>query len=105
MNKKSVAIVVVWAILIMLSILAMAALRFMGNQGIITEKSIKRIRAVYAAKAGVVKALDDCRVGGCTDTTFDIGTGHPVHVVVDSNAGGVNPYAPESQRLSVEVDY
>lgn len=64
-NKKAVAIVVVWSILIMLSILAMAALRLMGNQGTLTESSVRRTAAYYTAKAGVVHALEACRTTGC----------------------------------------
>jgi len=65
-QKRAVAIIIVWGILVMLAMLAMAAVRLMGNQGSITENSVRRIKAYYTAKAAMVKALEDCRLNPAT---------------------------------------
>ena len=77
-QRKAVAIVIVWGVLIMLSMLAITALRLMGNQGFITESSVRRTKAYYTAKAAMVAAFDSCRKNGCA-------TANPNFVTVSLN--------------------
>ena len=70
-ERKGVAIIVVFGMLIMLSMLAIAGLRLMGNQGFITESSVRRAKAYYTAKAAAIAAFEECRKNpaGCPAST------------------------------------
>lgn len=69
MKRKAVAIVIVWGIITVLAMLAISALRLMGNQGAITESSVRRTQAFYTAKAAMVKSVEYCFKVGCDHTT------------------------------------
>lgn len=71
-QRKAIAIVVIWGVLIMLSLLALAALRLMGNQGTITESSVRRTKAYYTAKAAIVQTFETCRKGSCPSTAVSL---------------------------------
>ena len=91
--KKSVALLVVWAVVIMVTLLALGAGYLMGNQGMVTEKKITRMRAYYTAKAGMVHALEQLRRGlpivdgELNDLTFHIDIEPPIEDPNDPFAG------------------
>ena len=61
--KKAVVFIVVWGIIIMVSLLSIAAINLMGNQARVAQHTSNRIEAYYTAKAGMYKALDMLRQG------------------------------------------
>jgi Tfp pilus assembly protein PilX len=103
-KKKSVAIVIVWGILVMLALLAFASVRLMGNQGTLTENTVRRMRAYYTAKAAMVHALEICRTdpAGCQDETVTVNGLDAQVAVFNSNAS--DP-CEDCKRLRILVDY
>lgn len=100
MQKKAVAIVVVWGILIVLSLLAMSALRLMSNQGFMTESSVRRTRAYYTAKAAMVVALEDLRKNRNPPATVQE-NGMTARITMP---GGTSTY-PNCEEIIIRVDY
>ena len=62
-KNKGAALLAVLATLLVTSILAVAALRFMLSQGTLSHHQFSRTRAYYAAQAGMVYALEMLRGG------------------------------------------
>ncbi|MCM8831103.1 MAG: hypothetical protein NC918_02790 [Candidatus Omnitrophica bacterium] len=69
--KKSVVLIIVIGVTIILSILALVAIYVMTNESRIAEHKIKRIRAIFAARAGLVYALERLRREGTTQDVID----------------------------------
>ena len=82
--RKGVILVVVIGIFFVISILALVAINVMTQQARIGEHKIKRMRAIYAAKAGIIKVYEGLRKG----TTSFPTVGSPVTV----NLGDINGY-------------
>ncbi|MCM8786607.1 MAG: hypothetical protein NC935_00945 [Candidatus Omnitrophica bacterium] len=69
--KKSAVLIVVIGVTIVLSILALAAIYIMTNEPRIAEHKIRRIRAIFAARAGLVYALERLRREGTDQNTIN----------------------------------
>ena len=65
-NKEGTILFIVVAIIMVVSVLATAMLRTIANQSRLTHHQVSRIQAQYAAKAGMVYALDRLRLGTWT---------------------------------------
>ena len=70
--KKSFVLVLVWGIAIMISLLALGAIYLMGNQALLSEHRLKRMKAYYTAKAGMVHALEELRSGNLNPGTVNL---------------------------------
>ncbi|MFO8052702.1 MAG: hypothetical protein R6U54_01910 [Candidatus Omnitrophota bacterium] len=108
--KKGVVLIIVFAVLIVISLLAITAINLMRQQSKITEHKISRRRKLLAAQAGMVHAYEGLRRGvaapynnplsptntritdeisdfGETDITIDIEVLHSSHADCDSPSG------------------
>lgn len=63
LNKKGVILFIVIGIIMVVSVLATVMLRIISSQSRLTHHQVSRIQAQYAAKAGVLYALDKLRRG------------------------------------------
>jgi len=122
-KKKSIALITVSVIAIMVAILAGAILYVLGAQARAAEHKIRRIRANYAARAGMIDAMeclkhDNCSQpprnmypGGCAvsgvgrckyicDYNIDL-NGYRANVVVDEAPAGSTQYC----NITVTVNY
>jgi len=98
--KKSIALVFVWGIIIMIALLSIGAIYLMGNQAFVAEHKIRRLRAYYTAKAGLIHALEELRRGrNLTNTSIRL---NGMNAAITVNPGG--PY-PGCRTISVTVDY
>jgi len=61
--KKGVVFVVVWGIIIMVSLFAIASVYLMGNQAFIGGHTTRRIGGYYTAKSAMFYTLDQLRQG------------------------------------------
>jgi Tfp pilus assembly protein PilX len=74
--KKSVVLVAVIGVMLVITTLVMVALYVMTQQSRIAEHKIKRLRAFYAAQAGIVSALEELRKRGTVTTNpVNVGSG------------------------------
>lgn len=62
-SKKGVVLIIVFAVLIVISLLAIAAINLMRQQLNITEHKIRRKRQLLAVQAGMVHAYEGLRRG------------------------------------------
>ncbi len=109
-RKKGVVLVVVIGVMLTIVFLCLAVLYVMSQQARIAEHKIRRLRAYYAAMAGVVYAFDQLRQGNDPSGTpaFRIGSGIrgypflglPVNINV-VHGGGVD----NTDKIEVTVDY
>jgi Tfp pilus assembly protein PilX len=60
-SKKGVILFIVVGVIMVVAILATVMLRVIANQSRLTHHQISRIQAQYAARAGVIYALDKLR--------------------------------------------
>jgi len=106
-ERKAVAIVIVWGVLIMLSMLAITALRLMGNQGFLTEASVHRTKAYYTAKAAMVEAFEKCRKSGCAadDASFVVLSLNNLTAKTEAAASGSPSFCPGCTTLKTTVKY
>jgi len=107
--KKSIVLVVVLGIMLVIVILSLAAMFVMTQQSRIAEHKIRRMRAFYAAQAGMIYALDQLRQGnnpGGSSKYLGNGIlGYPpggleARITVGPAGGGIN-----GQQVTVNVDY
>ncbi|MCF7875039.1 MAG: hypothetical protein K9L72_01650 [Candidatus Omnitrophica bacterium] len=63
MIKKGFVLVTVFVILIVISLLALAAISLMRQQAHLTEHAIRRNKGLLAAQAGLVYALEELKEG------------------------------------------
>lgn len=98
--KKAVALVIVWGITIIIALLAMGAIYLMGNQAFVAEHKIRRIRAYYTAKAGIIHALEELRKGHNPNNSSISLNGFQAKIRVNP----ISPY-PGCRTVSVTVDY
>ena len=61
--KKAIALVIVWGVVILVSLFAIGAIRIMGNEAMIVEHKINRMRAFYTARAATAHAVEQLRNG------------------------------------------
>ena len=109
-RKKSIVLVIVMGIVIVIAFLALAVAYLLSQQARIAEHKIRRMRAYYAAMAGVVYAFDEARNGtlptGNSSTKVGNGIyGYPpggfaVDITRTANAGPNN-----TDKIKVSVDY
>ena len=62
-NKKGAILFIAIGVIMVVSFLAVVVLRIVSNQASLTSHQVNRIQAQYAAKAGMVYALDQLRRG------------------------------------------
>ncbi len=60
-NKKGVILFIVIGVIMVVAMLSIVILRIISNQSRLTHHQLSRIQAQYAAKAGVLYALDKLR--------------------------------------------
>lgn len=73
-TKKGVVLVTVIGIMLVVFTLVLVSLHLMRQSATITEGKIRRIRAYYAAHAGLLLALEDLRnTGNCSNIYSGIG--------------------------------
>ena len=105
--KKSVVLVVVIGVMIIIFTLALVALYLMTQESRIAEHKVRRVRAFFAAQAGVVHALEQLRKGEAVDPQVCVGAGMggypPGGYCADITVGavGIDGVRP----VSSEVDY
>ncbi len=63
MRKKGVVLAIVIGVLIVIFTLAVVAINLMTQQARVAEHKIRRMRAIYAARAGMVHGLELIRQG------------------------------------------
>ena len=97
-RKKGVILFIVLGVVMVVSLLATVMLRVISNQSRLTHHQVSRIQALYAAKAGMVYALEQLRVGtwtfsptnmcaspgGCSvpnDASFPASVNQPIKVI------------------------
>ncbi len=112
-RKKSLALMTVLIVVFIITCLAAVILHFVGNQAIIAEHKIRRSKAIYAARAGIISAMeclrqDNCRgcspiasktsKGSCSYT--DKINGYDVKVTIDNDSTGESKY-----KIDVSVNY
>jgi Tfp pilus assembly protein PilX len=92
-KKKSVILITVMGIFITFTILALVALYLMTQHSRIAEYKIRRMRAIFAAKAGLIHALERLREGDNPNDingTITIGS-HPypldVNITITGSVG------------------
>lgn len=103
-ERKAVAIVIVWGVLIMLSMLAITALRLMGNQGFLTESSVRRTKAYYTAKAAMVAQFESCRKDGCSPPLSKL-TLNNLSADILVTPGITDSFCNGCARIETVVDY
>jgi len=92
-GRKGIALFIVLGIIMLVTVLATVILRIMSNQARLTHHQVSRIQAQYAAKAGVIYALDKLRKN---DASWSATT--PTVPVVKSmcqKVAAVDPAVPE----------
>lgn len=104
--KKSIVFVVVWGIILIVSVLAIASIYLMGGQAFVANKKVNRIRAYYTAKAGMVLALDELRRGTAPNKipTKLILNSLQAKITVPNVLEGLGTFAG-LRRITVDVDY
>lgn len=99
--KKGIVLVIVIGIFIVIATLSMAGLYLMTQQARIAEHQIKRMRALSAAKAGMVYAFSELRKGNNPDnTTFTGVDGFEAQITVTPGAAAEDP-----QQVDISVAY
>ena len=83
--KKGVVLVIVMGIMFFVLSLALVASYLMTQQARISEHKIRRTRTFFAARAGMVRALDELRNGACYD-------GDGPAVIPDTPCNSGKPY-------------
>ena len=108
-KRKGVILVIVIGVMLVIVILALAITYVMTQEAQVTEHKIKRMRAYYAAKAGVVYARDELRSNSnYSGGTINIGSGEigyssggiPVNITVNKGAG-----VDSTDKITVNVPY
>ncbi|OPX30758.1 MAG: hypothetical protein B1H08_00885 [Candidatus Omnitrophica bacterium 4484_171] len=109
-RKKSIVLVIVMGIVVIITFLCLATAYLLSQQARVAEHKIRRMRAYYAAMAGVVYAFDKARNGilPAGNSSIKVGNGiygyPPGGFTVDisrtSNAGPGN-----TDEIDVSVDY
>jgi len=109
-RKKGIVLVIVMGIVVIIAFLCLATAYLLSQQARIAEHKIRRMRAYYAAMAGVVYAFDKARNGALPvgSSSVKVGNGiygYPpggftVNINRTSNAGPEN-----TDEIDVSVDY
>jgi len=109
-RKKSIVLVITMGIVIIITFLCFAAAFFLSQQARVAEHKIRRMRAYYAAMAGVVYAFDNAKNGTLPvgHSSVKIGNGvygYPVGgFTVDINrTTGSGPN--NTDEIDVSIDY
>ncbi|MDD5500872.1 MAG: hypothetical protein PHH57_04205 [Candidatus Omnitrophica bacterium] len=98
-KKNGVVLFIVLGVIIVVTALSTVILRILLNQLRLTHHQVSRIQAHYAAKAGVVYALEKIRIGDwsagstCTESspcTMTFSTGDFIPAVLISPTNGVS---------------
>ena len=84
-KRKGMLLFIVLATIILVSILCTVILRIMLSQSRLTHHQVSRIQAQYAAKAGMVYALDRLRMGLWSAGT-DCAAGSPCSMIFQAGA-------------------
>jgi len=109
-KKKGIVLVIVMGIVVIIAFLCLAAAYFLSQQARVAEHKIRRMRAYYAAMAGVVYAFDKARNGALPVGNSSVKVGNatygypPGGFTVDINrttGGGPN----NTDEIDVSVDY
>lgn len=110
--KKSIVLVVVIGVMTIISILILVALHLMSQESRLAEHKIRRMRAFFAAQAGIVHALERLREGAYPNPgdgeTISVGNpadqGYPINVYI--TVGGTGIGAPPGTRpVTTRVNY
>jgi Tfp pilus assembly protein PilX len=77
-RKKGVVLAIVIGVLVVIFTLALVAMYVMTQEARIAERKIRRMRGTFAARAGMVHALEEIRLGrgaALNGSTIQIGAG------------------------------
>jgi Tfp pilus assembly protein PilX len=108
-NNKGVVLFVVLGVIIIVTTLSTVILRLMLSQSRLTHHQVSRIQAQYAAKAGMVFALEKLRTGdwvagaNCTEgspCTMTFSSGDFVPAVLVSPSNGVSIIIRQPQTVN-----
>ena len=117
MRRKGVVLVVVIGVLIVVFTLALVAMYIMTQDARVAEHKIRRVRALFAARAGMIHALEQARTGNanytCTAGTcgesINIGsgiTGYPVGgIPVNIVFHGATTGPMNTHQVDINVNY
>jgi Tfp pilus assembly protein PilX len=93
LNKRAVVLYMVLATILIVALLASILLNLTLSQSRLTHHGVSRIQAYYAAKAGIVYAMEQLRSGGSTNTSYNLSdSDFPSSVVNKQVAITVTPY-------------
>ncbi len=108
-KKKGIVLIIVMGIMIAIVFLALGVSYVLSQQARVAEHKIKRMRAYYAAMAGVVYAFDKLRNGTNPDkASFKIGNGiygYPSGGLKVKIAKKDNKGPDGTDKIDVTVDY
>lgn len=96
-KRRGVILVIVVGILVVIVILSLAAIYLMTQEAYINEYKIRRMKAFYAAYAGIVHALEQLRKGEPLDSSITV-DGKNVNIT-----SGTGPY--NTTEVSATVSY
>ncbi len=106
--KKSIALVMVWGIIIVMCLLALAAIYVMGNQSFVAEHKIRRTQSLYTARAGLVHAYEDVYQDGILDSNSITVTQSYGDMIADITLEPIPAAGPEpfqGNYLNITVNY
>ncbi len=72
LNNKAVVLYMTLATILIVALLAAILLNLTLSQSRLTHHQVSRIQAYYAAKAGIVYAVEQLRSGGSTSTSYSL---------------------------------
>ncbi|MCM8763180.1 MAG: hypothetical protein NC829_02260 [Candidatus Omnitrophica bacterium] len=116
-NKKAIVLVLVLGTILLIVILSYAIVSIMLSQGRLTKHQVDRTKAMYAARAGMIYALEMLRLGCwtapgsyaiCNQTSIcsppnytDTDLPFPVEIQIGTLGSGVNGTTP----INITVNY
>jgi Tfp pilus assembly protein PilX len=101
-DKKGMILFIVLGVILVVGVLAIAVLRLISSQARLTHHQVTRIQAQYAAKAGVIYALDKLRRND--DVSWSATTPTvPVVKKMCRAVAAVDPLVPECNCSSPDV--
>ena len=92
MRRGLVLIVVIWTMFLIIG-LTLIVIQMMRQEIVIVEHKRARLRAYYAAKAGMVHALEQLRKGEALDGNINL-DGIPVNITYDAATGRLDISTP-----------
>lgn len=106
-RRKGIVLVVVIGTMLVLLALAFVSIYLMTQQSRVAEHKIRRMRAYFAAQAGVIHSLEELRRGNALPASINIGGGligyGPGYTAVINRTAGAGPLGTDV--ISATVAY